>query len=74
MPGGMRYSRWWGLLERMISTRRISMPAPILQRNHREQTGRLQQRNAQNVVMGGSRALQQGQPSPNSFRRSFAKA
>jgi hypothetical protein len=36
MRGGMPFLRWSALPEKMISTRRISRPSPILQRNSRE--------------------------------------
>jgi hypothetical protein len=74
MPGGMRFSRWWALPEKMISTRRISVPSPIPQRSCRDRTGKLRQRNGQRLVMGSSRGLQQGPSSENSYRRAFAKA
>ena len=36
MRAGMRFSRWWALPEKMISRRRISMPAPIPQQSRRD--------------------------------------
>ena len=59
MPGGMRFSRWWALPEKMISTRRISVPTPIPQRSCRDhriiassRMGKLRQRNGRQLVVG----------------------
>jgi hypothetical protein len=81
MHGGMRFSRWWALPEKMISMRRISVPTPIPQRSRRDhriiesnRMGKPRQRNEQRLVMGGFRGLQQGPSSEYSYRQAFAKA
>ena len=69
MPGGMPFSRWSALPEKMISMRRISMPAPIPQRSRRDRRiiaskrmGKLRQRNGQRLVMGSFRGFGQVRP------------
>ena len=62
MPGGMRFSRWSALPEKMISMRRISAPTPIPQRSCRDhriiasnRMGKLRQRNGRPLVVGSFR-------------------
>ncbi len=81
MPGGMRFSRWWALPEKMISTRRISVPSPIPQRSYREhrisassRMGNLRQGRGWRLVVGSLRAFHQGPSSGNSYRQPFAKS
>ena len=81
MRGGMRFSRWSVLPEKMISTRRISVPIPTPQRSCRDhriiasnRMGKLRQRNGQLLVMGSFRRLQPSPSSEYSYRQAFAKA
>jgi hypothetical protein len=81
MRGGMRFSRWWELLEKMIWMRRISVPTLILQRSYRDhriiasnRMDNLQQRNGQRLVMASFRGLQQAPSSEYSYRQAFGKA
>ena len=81
MRGGMRFSRWWALPEKMISTRRISVPTPTPQQSchdHRiiasRRMGKLRQGKGRQLVVGSFQALQQGPSSENSYRQAFAKA
>jgi hypothetical protein len=59
MRGGMRFSRWSALPEKMISTRRTSVPSPIPQESCRDRriiagnrTRKFSQRNEQHLVIG----------------------
>jgi hypothetical protein len=54
----MRFSRLWALPEKMISTRRISVPTPIPQRSRRDhrsvassRTGKLRHRKGQPMAV-----------------------
>jgi hypothetical protein len=68
MRGGMRFSRWSALLEKMISTRRISVPSPLDRRiSAGNRMSKFRQRN------GSLPLLPQGPSSENSYRGAFAK-
>jgi len=73
MPGGMRFSPWSASPEKMISTRQISTPSPILQRSCRDRLRKLRWRSGQRLTES-PRGLQQGPSWENSYRRAFAKA
>jgi hypothetical protein len=80
MRGGMRFSRWSALPEKMISMRRISVPTLILQESCRDheiiasnRMDNLQQRNGQRLVMASFRGPQQGPSSEYSYRQAFGK-
>ena len=82
MHGGMPCSRSLALPEKMISMRRISMPAPIPQwsshRDHRisasNRMGKLRQHDGQRLVMGSFRSHLPSPSSEYSYRRAFGKA
>jgi hypothetical protein len=50
MPGGMRFSPWSASPEKMISTRQISTPSPILQRSCRDRMRKLRWRSGQRLT------------------------
>ena len=50
MPGGMRFSPWSASPEKMISTRQISTPSPILQRSCRDRMRNLRWRSGQRLT------------------------
>jgi hypothetical protein len=81
MRAAMPFSRWSVLPEKMISMRRISMPAripPPSPRDHRISAsirmGKLRHRNGQQQVLGTLRGLRPGQSSKDRYRQAFAKA
>jgi hypothetical protein len=81
MRGGIRFSRWSALPEKMISMRRISLPTPIPQRachDHRiiasNRMGKLRQRNGRFLVMGSFRRVRPSPSSEYSYRQPSAKA
>ena len=81
MRGGMPFLPSWALPEKMISMRRISMPAPTPQRSrpdHRiiasNRTGKLRQRNAQRLAMESGRGLRPSPSSEDSYRQAFGRA
>jgi hypothetical protein len=81
MPAGMRFSRWLALPEKMILTRRISVPTPTPQQSCHDRRitassrmGKLRQGKGRQLVVGSFRALQRGPFSESNYRQAFAKA
>jgi hypothetical protein len=76
----MPFSRWSGLLEKMISTRLISVRRPIRRRTCRDEMiaynrmGQLQRRNNQPLATGSLQIIQQGPFSERSCRPAFVRA
>jgi hypothetical protein len=67
MRGDMPFSRLWELPEKMISTRRISVPTPTPQRSCRDhrisassRMGKLRQGKGRQLVAGSLQALRRG--------------
>jgi hypothetical protein len=81
MRGDMPFSRLWALPEKMISTRRISVPTPTPQQSCHDRwvtasrrMGKMREGKGRQPMVGSSRALQQSPSSENNYRQAFAKA
>jgi len=80
MRGGMPFSQWSALPEKMISTPPISVRPPIPRRSCRggmiayNRMGKPRRRNDQPPATGSFQALQQGPFSERSYRQAFARA
>ena len=79
MRGGMPFSRWSALPEKMISMPRISALPPSLQQSCHgraaNRMGKLRQGNALGLVMEGVQSPRAQSPSSkDSYRQAFGKA